>query len=381
MKRQVVHFAALLAILAGAASFASAEVILDRKLPAGWKYRSFAISRSGYKALFLLPDLPNMMLLTKEPSGRLQVFDKGGTLVRDTILEDGYWLHGFTRDDKLILTRGDEYGCWLIKLLEPEGRVLFTADAGGRWPVEALLGGEIALVPGVSSDIGLPCSIIDGRSGVEKFRIGPFSKARPDAFFAAIGKDGLYIAGTDKALFLRSYRQEGKDIWRIENIGGTIESLLCLDDEHFAVRYGTDDFDAHKFMAGNAVIEWQSGKVVFDQKGFQINQEQDEWYRRLHAFVLLRDRGDLVYLLDGGLGVRIPRALPPGDGWDGSRPRRIKWPPDGILRTFPEGGSVRAEIDRTFLIWDLGGSVRIEKVGNIEDAGKPRDQAHAAPSR
>ncbi|MBE3130184.1 MAG: hypothetical protein IMZ54_05640 [Acidobacteria bacterium] len=355
--------------LAVLCTFGRAEVILDHKLPAGWKFKSFSVSRSGYKALFLLPDLPDMMSLTNGTSRRLQVLDNDGNLVKDMILEDWYWLSGFTRDDKIILSRGDESGCWRIKVLEPDGRVRFCVDAGGRWPAAALFGHEIALVPGVSGDVA-PCSIIDAETGIEKFRIGPLSRARPDACFASIGEDGLYIAGIERALFLRSYRHEGKDLWKIENIGGTIEHYTFLDDKYFAVQYKTDDFEAGRFMVGNAVIEWRSGDVLYEKRGFQIDGKQDDWYRRLFAFGLRLDRGDLVFLIGDGLGVRIPRKSPPGEGWDESRLRKIKWPPDGIRRVSPTGKSVRAEVQGTYLIWDFGDSVRIERAASIDDTAR-----------
>jgi hypothetical protein len=363
----------ILAWLSLCPSLGRAEVVLDHKLPAGWRFGGFCVSRSGSTAIRLHPDLPDLLLLTQRHPGRLQVFDKAGNLIKDRIIEPGSYPYGFTRDGKLILAWGDENGCSRIKVLAPGLELLFAADAGGRWPEEALLGGEIALIPQVSSDLGLPCSVIDDRTGSEKFRIGPLSKTKPEALFVAIGKDDLFFAGVDKTLFLRSYRDPEKDIWRIEDIGGTIEHLLYLDDDRLAVSYATDDFGARRFMAGNAVIEWRSGRVVFDERGFQIDGKQDDWYRRLHAFVPHLDRGDLVYLLDVGLGIRIPRLPPPANGWDKGRISRIKWPPEGMWRTSPDGVSVQASIQGTFLIWDFGGSVRIERVDNIEDIEKPRD--------
>jgi hypothetical protein len=365
--KKTLPFIIFLMGLAVLGTFGRAEVILDHKLPAGWKYKSWAMSRSGFKAIFLLPDLPDMMLLTRDFPKRLQVFDKVGNLVNDMILEENYRLSGFTRDNKIILTRGDENGCYRIKVVETDGRVCFIADAGGRWPSTALFGREIALVPGVSSDFA-PCSIIDAETGKEKFRIGPLSMKRPDACFLPVGEDGLYIVGIDEALFLRSYLHKGMDFWKIENIGGSIEHYGFLDEKYLAIQYRIDDFDADRFMVGSAVIEWRSGKVVFDKRGFQVDQKQDDWHRRLDAFSLYLDRGDLVFLIGDGLGIRIPRKFPPGEGWDERRLSKLKWPPDRIWRRSPNGKSVRADERGRYLIWDFGDAVRIEKAEFMEDS-------------
>lgn len=372
MKRNV-FFITLLVGLVVLDSLGQAEVILDHKLPSGWKFKSFAISHSGVKALYLFQDLPQEVLFTRNLPKRLQVFDKANNLINDLIFEDNYWLDSFTRDDGIILYQGDESGCYQVKVIDLDGKARFIAKAEGRWPGAALLGHDIALV---SFEPG-PCSIIDAGSGREKLRYGPIPGRgeSPEPYcFLPIGENGMYIVGIRETLFLKSYLHREKDFWKIDNVGGDIIYGKFLDDELLAVGYERKDFNAGRFMAGVAVIKWRTGKILFDKQGFQIDQKRDAWYPRFYFSTLFTEDGDLVFFDGPSGGVRIPRNSQPGKGWDEGRLKRYSRPAGQTDMITSDGKHVRPDIHGKYVIFDFGDAVRIEKVAFIEDPGTVLDK-------
>jgi hypothetical protein len=221
--------------------FAQPEVVLEHKLPPGWKYKEFSISLSNSKALLLFQDLSDEILLLNKPPRRLQVLDKDNKLISDFIIDGKYWLSAITSDNRIFLHDGDESGCAHIKAIDLNGNELYEAEAEGRWPIFS--GKDIALVPG-PMDIG-PISIIDGYTGREKFRYSvpaQRNKSFRISSFLPFCEDGFYVVGIGATLFLKSYLHQGERYWKIEDIGGNIEGSKYLNDELIAVSYNQNDF-------------------------------------------------------------------------------------------------------------------------------------------
>jgi len=351
-------------------SFGQAEVVFEHKLPPGWKYKSFSISRSGLKALYLLPDLPDLVLLEGEFQKRLQVFDKDGNLINDLMLEEWWWLGGFTRDDHIVLKYGDENGISSIEVMNIEGKKISSANVGGRWPTAAHLGKDIAFIPRRGEDGAV--SIVDEATGREKAR---FEQPTHDgktigmSCFLPIGEDGMYVVGVGGTLFLRSYLHPGKEIWVIPDIGGDIRYSWFLDDELIFFSYGKDDFETHKLLAGTAIIEWRTGKILFNKKGYQIDLVQDAWFGKFYNPAVHIVDGDLIFRGLSG-DVRLPRCPDPGKGWDESRLKKCHLLPSqtDIIRL--DGTHARPEEQGNYIIKDFGDAVRVEKCMYVDDPGR-----------
>jgi hypothetical protein len=154
------------------------KIVFEHKLPPGWMFRKAAISPSGERAIFLFQDLASEVRLAGNFEKRLQLFDKNGNLTADFAMDD-YWLSGFTRDSRVILTQGTEEGVSRIKVIDLNGKELFNVPSEGRFP-EPAMGATISLKS--------------------------------------------YVAGV-------------KTIWRIQDIGGNIVDSRSLNDEFLAVEY------------------------------------------------------------------------------------------------------------------------------------------------
>jgi hypothetical protein len=361
--KKIISLAVLLMGLVVIDSLAQVETILEHKVPPGWRYKSFAVSRSDIKALYFLPVLPDEVLLTENHPGRLQVFNEKNNLIADLIIEDNYRLSKISRNDRIILCDGEESGCYHIKVLDPSGKEMYTTKAEGRWPVTAPYGKDIALVPG-QEDIG-PVSIIDEDTGREKARISPPTgkdKAFRIAAFFPLGEDGLYVQGVGATLCLKSYLHINEVYWKIQDIGGNIKSGVFLNDEYLAIRYGTDDFRDHKFMAGVAIVEWRTGNVVFKKKAFQISGVQDRWFSQLESLSVLVDNGSLYFYGNPNDVLRLPRRSDGRNGWDENRSVKGKFSPGQIGEITLGGKLIKPEIHAgKYVITDFGDAVRIEK--------------------
>lgn len=301
-------------------SLGQMETVLEHKVPPGWKYKSFSISSSQVKALFFLPDLSDEALLTSAFPRRLQVFSSENSLIADLTIADNYRLRSITKNDKIILGDGDESGCGHIKLLDLLGNELYTVNAEGRWPVVAPYGKDIALVPGLQ-DIG-PVSIIDEDTGKEKLRINPpesKNKTFKISAFFPLGEEGFYVQGVGATLMLKSYLHVNERYWKIQDIGGNINQGIMLNDEYLAVNYRIDDFSSKKLTVGVAVVEWRTGNVLFNKRGYQINGVQDSWYPNFNTLSLLIDNGSLLFYADPDRVVRLPLRSNGNKGWDENR--------------------------------------------------------------
>ena len=345
-------------------SIGQVGTLLDHNLPPGWKFKSFDVSRSGTKALYLIPDLPDEVLLTEKFPSRLQVFSTDNILITDLPIEENFSFSKFTRNDRIILCQGEESGCDRIRVLDLLGKELYTINAEGRWPIAAPLGKEIALVPG-PEEVG-SVSIIDEDTGREKAKIGPPAlrdKYLKIAAFFPLGEDGFYVQGIGATLCLKSYLHRGEVYWQVQDIGGNIKSGLILSDEHLAIRFGMEDLSEKRFMAGVAVVEWRTGRVLFKKKAYQTRGIQDQWFSQLESLSIVLDEEDnLVFYGDPNDVLKLPRLSGKNSGWNESRSQKKRLSPDQLEIIRIGDKFVRPEARAgKYIIKDFGDSVRIEK--------------------
>lgn len=348
---------------------AQSEVVLEHKTPTGWTFRKAAISASGENALFLFQDLPSEVRLAGNFLKRLQVFDKNNNLTADFVIDDDYWLSDFTRDSRIILTKGSEDGVSRIKVIDLNGKELFSIPSEGRVPEPALLGKEISLVPR-QGHVG-PISIIDEETGRELLKYEPVA-VKPEVAdhtcFLSIGKDGMFITGIGASLALKSYMNGVKTIWRILDIGGNIVNSKFLDDDFLVVEYERGDYQADKLQRGIAIILWRTGDILFTKRGSQIAQKPDSWYYLLSARDISLEDGALVFPGNDGKGVLIPRRAGNGAGWDESAQKRVKRAdkPENLLN---KGPIYRQIINGKYIIDESGDTIRIEKLRYVKCTG------------
>ncbi|MBP8600236.1 MAG: hypothetical protein KBI45_00525 [Candidatus Saccharicenans sp.] len=349
------------------------EVLHEYKIPPGWKLKSY-FSR----ALYLLPDLPDKELAKGDVPPRLLIFDRQDKLISDLMLEPGWWFGGYL-DDKILLENSDENGTYLIKLTDLQGKEIYRVYSQGRWLNQAILGEDFALVPSkIQGQIG-PISIIDGKTGQEKFRLepyqGPDGPSIPDGFLL-IG-EGFYVIGRGASLFLKSYYEPEKTFWQIWNIGGNIKEIRFLNKDLIAVGYGFDDFEKARFMIGVAVIEWRSGKNLFNKHATRVRQgenwKEDKWFNSFqHLLLSIGDGGELIIKENEDRGTILPpKAGRKGswNGWDETRARKIKYRPVPQEIYSSDGKKARAQILGDTIIKDFGTFVRIERRKYVIDSG------------
>jgi len=343
------------------------EVLHEYKIPPGWKFKSY-FSR----ALYLLPDLPDEELAKGDVPRRLLIFDRQDKLISDLMLEPGWWFGGYL-DDRILLEESDEYGTYLIKLTDLQGKEIYRVNGQGRFLNQALLGKDFALVPSkIQEQIG-PISIIDGKTGQEKFKLepyqGPDGPSIPDGFLL-IG-EGFYVIGKGASLFLKSYYEPEKTFWQIWNMGGNINKIEWLNKDLIAVGYGFDDFEKDRFISGVAVIEWRSGKILFNKYATRVRQgenwKEDKWFDSFHYLLLsIGKEGELIIKEKEDRETILPPKVGrkgSWNGWDETKARKIKIKympvPQEIYSS--DGKKARVEFLGDTIIKDFGTFVRIEK--------------------
>lgn len=175
----------------------------------------------------------------------------------------------------------------------------------------------------------------------------------------------LYVIGIGATLGLKSYLQPDKIYWQIQDIGGNIDQGFFLDDQdeqYIAVGYRLDDFREHKFMAGVAVVEWKSGNILFDKRGFQINGQQDKWYALLNSMSVSISNGDLILGSDPENLICFLRLSGQKKGWDHNQAVKFRIHPKQIKETNINGKVIKPEVHSArFIVVDYGDRIRIEK--------------------
>lgn len=362
IKRKNIFFLLFLLLIMG--KLLSQEVVLERTLPPGWIYKEFYASPSGLKALFLIQDLPDEIRATGKVAGRLQVFDSGNNLVADLTLPEWHWFEDFIGNDRILINVGDENGNWEVKVIDLNGHEIYSIEAGGRWTQKAVIGNDFALTPRLGWESG-PISIIDGEKGIEKLKIGPYPKG-PDGMilpscFLLIG-DGYYITGLGATLFLENYSGPGEKIWMIKDVGGNIEAARILSRDLVAIGYEEKrDFKNEEFVSGLAIIEWNTGKIVFKKSAKQIKGIRDFWYPIIKYLNLdLEEDGSLLFYGDDE-AVKLPKEKTGRWEWNEGKAVKLKMDPAQKSDSGHGDRKVRVEVERKYVIKDFGTFIRVEK--------------------
>ena len=364
--KKFISFAVLLLGVMLSYSLAQVETILEKPVPPGWKYKAFSISPSKAKALSFLQNVPDLVLLTQPTPRRFQFFSSDNSLTADFFLEDNYYLGPMTRDNKVILVDSDGSDCYRLKALDISGKELYVVNTDGRWPCPSPDGKDIALIPGPSRMS--PITIIDGDTGREKAIISlPAIKGKGIKIgtLLPLGEGGLYVIGIGATLCLKSYLQPDKIYWQIQDIGGNIDQSFFLDDQddqYIAVGYRLDNFKENKFVAGVAVIEWKSGNILFNKRGFQTKGHQDEWYALLNSMSISISNGDLMLGRDPENLICFPKLSGQKKGWDHNQAVKFRIDPEQIKEININGKVIKPEVHSSrYIVVDYGDTIRIEK--------------------
>jgi len=354
------HLFFLLFVLISLRPLAGASDVFEVKIPPGWLFRDAAISESGLKAVVIWEDVPIEVALYGNFASRLLIFDKDDRLVNDLTFSTFKFLQ-LTRDDKIILREAPNEISKKITVFDSQGRELFETLTKGRatWP--ALLGREIGLAEEDGNAIKGPVSIIDGETGQERITYGPPSggkRIKGFSDFLPIGEGGKFMVALGSTVFLKTYLQPGTDIWNIDNIGGNVTSINPIDENYVGIKYEIKDFEAHKFLAGVAVVEWRSGNIVFRQES---HDPMTGLWRILHGGVdITLEEGDLCFDIRSKFGIRVAKSPKSSEKWDKTKVRKYK----------AENRSERDVLtrDSKHIIKKLGkGTVRIEKIRYKEE--------------
>lgn len=285
MRRHLILISLIL-ILSSIASFhnkaRAQELLLKHPIPSGWKFRDLKISEL-YIGICFWPDMElNGHVSQDFPRTLIQILDKeGGKVVFDFITEAGESLR-LLKDNKILLISGDEDGDDSIRMLTLDGKELWRV----RWPqgpqtikgqvLLDLKGREFAYADLMWGSSSNPAIVYDLESGKEKFRYGPVNlpeKLKEAGIglkvFLPIGEDNLFLVGIGSSIFLKHYDNR-KDVWAINDVGGNITSGKFLDESYVGLNYWRRE-GKNKHIYGLAVIDWQTGKVVFRLENIKIN--------------------------------------------------------------------------------------------------------------
>jgi len=341
-------------------AFAVAADIFEYKIPPGWTFREAVFSDSGLKAIVIWQDVPREVARYGIFQSRLLIFNKENQLVNEL----GFGKPKFprlTRDDKIILMEADENeDVNKITVFNSLGGQLFETGTKGRWPFPALLGKEIGLAePRVGTPLEFigPISIIDGETGKERITVEPPSD-RGFSGFLPIGEGGQFLIALGATVYLRTYLHPEQDLWKINNIGGYVTSIRPVDEKHIGFQYHIVNIEANKFLAGVAIIEWRSGKIIFRQESY--DNKAGLW-KILHTGVnIALEEGDLVFTnLGSKSGIRIAKSDRLPEKWDNAKLKKYKidnW-----------GERDQTTPDSKYLIKREKGLIRIERIRYIEE--------------
>ncbi|MBC7361592.1 MAG: hypothetical protein H5U06_04830 [Candidatus Aminicenantes bacterium] len=379
MKRNLLSFL-LLSVLFNLALADQIDKIFEVRIPSGWTPKTFDLSKSGGVAIYYVPDLPEETIGWESPKTYLQVFSPAGRPLFDRILEPGGWFFGFVPGDKILLTENNQY-----YLLDLQGKVQARFEdpyLGDRDFIADLFGNELALSPGrgISS---LPVSVIDLKTGREKFRFGPITvpkgrfKIDPGFCFLPVGVDSLYIMGFGNSLLLGRY-QDGQKIWQISDIGGNIQKAEFLNNDLIIVSYY--DLEVPKkerSKYGLLLISWKTGRIIFSQEGLREGNKYDDWYRIIHIFRAFLDDDDSLCFISGEKLFRIPKVKE--NKWDANQMKAYKIQFQGKSgelddklmmnsdKSLSEGKKRRPEIIRNGYWAEVDGKIlRIKRIDLLE---------------
>ncbi|MGB4703905.1 MAG: hypothetical protein WBI18_02345 [Candidatus Saccharicenans sp.] len=339
------------------------ELLFQQNIPNGWKFKEYFP-----RALYLIQDIPGPEILTAHPSRRLLVMNKDYKIVADFVLEDNWWFGGFLGEN-ILLCYGDETGTYAVKLIDLRGKEIYNLKNGdeGLFLEQALMGDDFALVPDRENMDSGKILIFDGKRGVQRFKLeikdSSGSLKTPHAFYL-IG-EGYFLLGMGATLTLKNYSETHKGLktlWQIQNIGGNIRQLRSLNQNLIAVGYDFEDVNRQVYMAGVAIVNWRTGKILFDKKATRRGNKESPLFRCLRNLSLWLEEDGTLILMEGDRGIALPGiARNKNTGWDEKSVRKVKLAPpkEEILSSIIDGGKV--ELRGKTVIKDFGSYIRVEK--------------------
>lgn len=295
------------------AQISGGEVVLRHEIPNGFIYKGIDVSPSGMKGIvFLQPQTGKLYsdLLM------LEIFDPNNTMILSKVLHSGWIFEGFTPDNKLILSKGDDSDSVSeIKILDINGTELLSIpDIGSRRLVFDLFGREMAIAALGYDGAYQPSIVYDAVTGREKFKYGPVNLAakiknknrRPliegPRLFLPIGKDNLFLVGLGATILLQQYDKPGY-LWKIDNIGGNINEGKFLDQDYLAVSYYVPE---RRYKEGLAIIRWKDGEIVFRIENYIVNDRREKDLPVLSVDYLYLDEDfNLNFVYDDGQIFKI----------------------------------------------------------------------------
>ncbi len=336
----------------------NAQLIKEYEIPEGWVFKKAGTLKNGFDCILIWPDIPDEQKRAAAFPSRLMIFDDAGRPINDITLDKPSFFSN-NRDEKIILDQGNS-----IEVLDPYGRTLFCRETGGRFPQPSLLGKDIGLIyrdPGGDFIEG-PVSIIDGMTGRELITLTLPSGHQLKGFtgFLPIGDGGHFLISMGATVLLQTYKEPGKTIWSIPDIGGNVVDIYPVDDRYAAVQY--QDLSGRKnnnLRAGFSVIEWRSGKVIFNQES--SDPAHGEW-KGLHGtgMTFLMRGKDLCLLEEGEGSALIIPGYTDKQGWDATKMERKP------LSSHPER-SLELSGDNKHTVIRNGRKIRLEPFPFLKD--------------
>lgn len=316
MKRISIGALLLAIILLG--SFAQVTNKFEFNIPPGWAFKTASLSRNGLKVVTLVQNFFSEDQASNNIPSRLLVFDKNNTILNDLSYPEPKQVL-ITRDDNVIIMGGIE-SINDITVLDSRGTPMFDTSTKGRRPIPALLGKDIGLARtefGDRAEIVGTVSIIDGVTGKERMSFGPPTGKGVTGYsgFLPIGEGGQFLTAIGATVCLRTYLQPKETLWRVDNIGGNVRTIIPLDGDYVGIAYDANDFRAKKYRAGIVVLDRRDGKILFRQESH--NPQAGLWKFLHGALNVTLDEGDLFFTDPStGEGVRVPKGIGSSAQWD-----------------------------------------------------------------
>ena len=256
-----------------------------------------------------------------ESRTRIQLADRNGQVIQTWDLD------GFAH------VRTDAAGHIMINISTNESvdRIL-VADSSGHalfervtrplyqsaWP--SIYGSEILLATQPMAETLLfgGMTFLDADTGEVN---GTFRKAtigHSGIGFILLGKDHRFILGDGATLLMTAYTAPDSPVWKIDNIGGTIDELRFLNQSVCVVSYRGDGY------RGKALIHMETGNVLYrtvphhqhwGESGKKETPGADRWFVALKNgdMLMIKDvqsRGDALLLRNQGEDLSHPRYDP-----------------------------------------------------------------------
>jgi len=256
-----------------------------------------------------------------ESRTRIQLADRNGQVIQTWDL-DGF-AHVLTdAAGHILINISSGESVDRILVVDPSGHTLFDRDTRpmyqSAWP--SVYGSEILLAtqPWAETLLFGGMSFLDGDSGKVNGTFRKETNGHSGIGFILMGKDHRFILGDGATLLMTAYTAPDAPVWKIDNIGGTIDELRFLNQSVCAVAYRGDGY------RGKALIHMETGNVLYravrhhkqwGESGQKETPGADRWFVALKNGDMLmiknvQSRGDALLLRNQVEDVSHPRYDP-----------------------------------------------------------------------